>query len=91
MRAVDDSANIGAAATRSFSVRCPCSIFGATMPKTPAANDASSAELGIRFTPTADGYVTGIRFYKGTGNTGTHEGSLWTAAGQRLAQGDLQR
>ena len=27
-----------------------------------------------------------MRFYKGAGNTGTHVGSLWNAAGERLAQ-----
>ena len=26
------------------------------------------------------GYITGIRFYKGSGNTGTHVGHLWMAA-----------
>ena len=31
------------------------------------------------------GYVTGIRFYKGAGNTGTHVGHLWSATGQLLA------
>ncbi len=31
------------------------------------------------------GYVTGIRFYKGTGNTGTHIGHLWTSTGTLLA------
>ena len=28
--------------------------------------------------------MTGIRFYKGTANTGTHTGSLWNSAGTRL-------
>ena len=51
VRAVDDSANIGATATRAVNVTCPCSVFGATMPKTPAANDPSAVELGLRFTP----------------------------------------
>ena len=32
-----------------------------------------------------DGFVTGVRFYKGPQNTGTHTGSLWTASGQLLA------
>ena len=31
------------------------------------------------------GYVTGVRFYKGAGNTGAHVGSLWTSTGTRLA------
>ncbi len=32
-----------------------------------------------------NGSVTAIRFYKGTGNTGTHTGSIWTTSGTRLA------
>ena len=46
---------------------------------------ASRVELGLRFTPTVDGFVTGVRFYKGAGNTGTHVGSLWSR--QRAAAG----
>ncbi|BCW63529.1 hypothetical protein StoSoilB22_25020 [Arthrobacter sp. StoSoilB22] len=43
-------------------------------------------ELGTAFTVSQAGNVTGIRFYKGAGNTGTHVGSLWNSAGTRLAQ-----
>ena len=32
-----------------------------------------------------DGFITGVRFYKGSQNTGTHVGNLWTTSGQRLA------
>ena len=32
-----------------------------------------------------NGYITGIRFYKGSGNTGTHVGHLWTSTGTLLA------
>jgi hypothetical protein len=32
-----------------------------------------------------DGFISGVRFYKGTGNTGTHTGSLWSSTGTRLA------
>ncbi len=85
VRAVDDSANIGAAVTRSVAVSCPCSVFGTEVPGTPAANDASGAELGLRFSPVVDGFVNGVRFYKAAANTGTHVGSLWNTAGQRLA------
>ncbi|SDK96853.1 Ig-like domain-containing protein [Nocardioides sp. YR527] len=96
VRAVDDSANIGATATRTFNVSCGCSIFGETAipttwtavtgPATPSADDPSAAELGLRFTPLSDGYAAGVRFYKGAGNTGTHTGSLWSTSGERLAQ-----
>ena len=54
-------------------------------PQTPAANDAGAVELGLRFTPAADGFVTGVRFYKGTGNSGTHVGRLWSSTGTLLA------
>ncbi|WP_225285088.1 DUF4082 domain-containing protein [Nocardioides nematodiphilus] len=95
VRAVDDSANIGTAVSRSFAVACPCSIFGATPlpttwtsvtgPSAPAdTSDGSAVELGLRFTPQSDGFISGVRFYKGTGNTGTHVGSLWDSSGQRL-------
>ena len=103
VRAMDDSANIGATATRDRERSpVPCSVFGAGVPAIPAANDAGGAELGLRFTPTTDGFVTGVRFYKGTGNTGTHVGlaveqrrpaarqrHLHQRVGDRLAVGDL--
>ena len=41
--------------------------------------------LGVRFTADVDGTVTGVRFYKGPDNTGTHTGTLWTANGTALA------
>ncbi len=86
-RAVDDSSNIGPSSTASsLTVSCPCSIFGAQVPTTPATTDSSAVELGLRFTPTVDGFVTGVRFYKGTGNGGTHTGTLWSAGGTALAQ-----
>ncbi|NYE35529.1 hypothetical protein F4692_000633 [Nocardioides cavernae] len=86
VRAMDDSANIGTAATRAFDAQCPCSIFGGETPKIAAANDPHAVELGVRFVPLTDGFVTGVRFFKGTGNTGTHVGSLWSSSGERLAQ-----
>lgn len=87
VRATDDSANTGPVASRDVTVTCPCSIFGAEVPETPAADDGGAVELGLRFSPTADGFVAGVRFYKGTGNTGTHQGSLWSTAGALLATG----
>jgi hypothetical protein len=66
---------------------CPCTVFGDAVPGTAAADDPGAVELGMRFRTTADGFVTGVRFYKGAGNTGTHTGTLWSASGQRLATG----
>lgn len=66
---------------------CPCSIWAATaVPAKVSDPDTASVNLGVKFTASRDGYITGIRFYKGPYNTGTHVGTLWTATGTRLAQ-----
>lgn len=54
-------------------------------PKVLTWTDTHSIELGTKFKSSVAGYVTGIRFYKGPKNTGTHTGSLWDASGNRLA------
>ncbi len=65
---------------------CPCTAWtSSTTPGTASEPDASAVEVGVKFRTDVNGLITGIRFYKGTGNTGTHVGNLWTAAGQLLA------
>jgi hypothetical protein len=54
-------------------------------PQNPSATDNQSDELGVKFRADVNGYVMGIRFYKGTQNTGTHLGNLWTNTGTLLA------
>ena len=39
----------------------------------------------MKFSVDLDGLITGIRFYKGATNTGTHVGNLWNSAGTPLA------
>jgi hypothetical protein len=66
-------------------------LFAATdTPATPTVNDPQAVQLGVKFTSSQAGNVTGIRFYKGAGNTGTHVGSLWNATGTRLANATFQ-
>ncbi len=48
-------------------------------------NDATPVELGLKFRTAVNGYIGGIRFYKGTANTGVHTGSLWTLTGTLLS------
>ena len=38
----------------------------------------------MAFTPTVDGLVSGVRFFKDYRNTGTHIGTLWTSTGSSL-------
>jgi len=61
-------------------------IFEFGTPSVVDGGDPGSVELGVKFSPNADGSITGVRFYKSALNTGTHIGSLWTTAGTRLAQ-----
>jgi hypothetical protein len=57
-----------------------------TTPANPAVrNDNRSVTLGLKFQADVPGLVTGVRFYKGPGNAGTHTGTLWSATGTRLA------
>jgi hypothetical protein len=51
----------------------------------PAVGDAGAVELGVQFRSSVDGYITGLRFYKGSTNTGTHIANLWTSTGTLLA------
>jgi hypothetical protein len=55
------------------------------VPATLTTNDPNSAELGVKFSSSSVGQITGLRFYKGRQNTGTHTAHLWSATGQLLA------
>ncbi|MDR6506665.1 DUF4082 domain-containing protein [Arthrobacter oryzae] len=85
VRAVDDSANIGTATTRNVQLSGPYTVFGDQVPAVSDSQDGGAYELGMKVTPSVDGFITGVRFYKSTGNTGTHAGSVWDSNGQRLA------
>ena len=41
--------------------------------------------MGVRFRVDVDGFITGLRFYKASANTGTHVAHLWTNTGTLLA------
>ena len=88
-RAIDDSSNIQSSPstiniTVGGAASCPCTIFGGLVPTT-IDPDTAATEIGVKFRSDVAGYITGIRFYKASVNTGTHVGSLWTSTGTRLA------
>jgi Domain of unknown function (DUF4082)/Bacterial Ig-like domain/Bacterial Ig domain len=87
-RAVDDSANLEQpgddAGVEVIPHTCPCSIWDESF-SAPEDADSSAVEVGVKFRADTDGYIAGLRFYKTAGNTGTHVGRLWTAAGTPLA------
>jgi hypothetical protein len=88
-RATDDSGNIETPTDgESVTVNCPCGLYPQNYtPSDTAANDSTPLELGVKFTSSVNGWVAGIRFYKGAGNNGTHTGTLWTSTGTQLATG----
>jgi hypothetical protein len=98
-RAFDDIGNIETAGTVPASnaiavtvggggqAVCPCTIFQpASIPSSLNGNDNQSIELGVKFRTTTNGFITGIRFYKASGDNGTHIGHLWTSTGTSLGQ-----
>ncbi len=89
-RATDDSGNIetpAAGLTVTVVQRaCPCSIWSnAATPAEASRNDPNAIEVGVKFRSDVNGLITGLRFYKGPANTGTHVGHLWTSNGVLLA------
>ncbi|HEX2973309.1 MAG TPA: DUF4082 domain-containing protein, partial [Tepidisphaeraceae bacterium] len=57
----------------------------ATVPSIVTQTDPFPYELGVKFKASMDGYIAGIRFYKGPNNVGEHIGNLWDIAGNNLA------
>lgn len=102
VRAWDDSGNKGTAgstpASNAISVTvnttaltiCPCTVFtdaqAIQAPTTNAFTDYAAIVLGMRFRPTENGYITGVRFYKALNNNGVHTGMLYSNSGNLLAQ-----
>jgi hypothetical protein len=88
-RAVDDSGNIETPSD-SVSVNviphdCPCDAWGsAAIPSNVDSGDHNSVEVGVKFRADFSGYITGIRFYKASTNTGTHVGNVWSSSGTLL-------
>jgi hypothetical protein len=53
-------------------------------PANPAATDNTGIEVGTKFQTSVNGFITGLRFYKSSNNTGTHAGNLWSVNGTSL-------
>lgn len=88
-RAVDDSLNLEtptAGVSYKVSVSTALSLFSPSgTPATANVSDPNGVEVGFKFTSSTSGQITGIRFYKGSLNTGTHVVGLWSATGTLLA------
>ncbi|WP_345160964.1 N,N-dimethylformamidase beta subunit family domain-containing protein, partial [Pontibacter saemangeumensis] len=92
-RAFDDSGNLSSPITVNVSISgtssatCPCTVFQTSdTPSGSLQNDGQGLQLGMKFRTTVGGFITGIRFFKQIGNTGTHIGQLYNSTGTLLAQ-----
>ncbi|MCP6759285.1 MAG: DUF4082 domain-containing protein [Fischerella sp. CENA71] len=94
-RAIDDSGNLQTSETQvtvTVGSRCntnnPCSTIwdNSATPSVVTDPETSATELGVKFRSQVNGSITGIRFYKGPQNTGTHVGTLWSSNGTQLAR-----
>ena len=88
MRAVDDSFNVGAPSSVTFTVGpavCPCSIFPADVPPAVDGNDGQAIEVGVKVRSDQTGTLSGVRLYKATGDTITLTGHVYSSTGILLA------
>jgi hypothetical protein len=70
---------------------CPCTLLASTTPVSTGLDvqdgrpgSGLTYELGMKFTVDKTMRLTAIRYYKDAGETGTHVGRLWNAAGTSL-------
>jgi hypothetical protein len=81
-----NTAGAGPASTATSAVTPQDTILDFTgSPINVDSGDGSAITVGMKFTASANGSVTGIRFYKASTNAGTHVAALWSATGTLLA------
>jgi hypothetical protein len=91
-KATDDKAAVTTSAVVSVTVNpggfaCPCTVFEPTAgPANQLYSDGKALQLGMKFRSSVSGFVSGVRFFKQSGNTGTHIGQLYSSTGSLLAQ-----
>jgi hypothetical protein len=56
------------------------------VPTPGVGDDGQPVNLGLRFRSASDGFIRSIRFWKRTGNNGTHIGTLWSNTGTKLGE-----
>jgi hypothetical protein len=65
---------------------CPCTLYDASEAPLGQAVQDATLEVGVKLRSDQGGYISAIRFYKQSNNTGTHVGHVWSASGQLLGE-----
>ncbi|MDQ1293147.1 MAG: hypothetical protein QG608_1028, partial [Actinomycetota bacterium] len=63
----------------------PVTIFGSSVPRSPADRDTSAVRLAVRFSSTEDGLVSAVRFWATSSNTGPRTVRMFDGNGNTLA------
>ncbi len=80
-----DGTPLGTPVSWSFTTAaCPCQLFGDQAQ--PAAQPAGTYELGVKIRVDQPQELSSIRFYKASGETGAHTGSVWGPNGVALTR-----
>ncbi|WP_189606413.1 Ig-like domain-containing protein, partial [Salinimicrobium marinum] len=53
---------------------CPCNVFSSEERPSGILWSGSPLQVGMKFRSSENGFITGVRFYKQSGNTGVHTG-----------------
>ncbi|HSX34116.1 MAG TPA: DUF4082 domain-containing protein [Candidatus Saccharimonadales bacterium] len=85
VKAFDAAGNSTAGGSQPSITLVPTSIWVNGDSAATVDTDPTPLELGTKFKPLVDGKVSGVRFYKASGATGTHVGSLWASGGAQMA------
>ncbi|MBE7436701.1 MAG: DUF4082 domain-containing protein [Anaerolineales bacterium] len=62
-----------------------CMLWGDSFTPSDVSSNSEAVELGVRFRSSLGGYITGLRYYRGSGDTVAHPGHLWASNGTLLA------
>jgi len=66
---------------------CPCGLFSNTdTPTVAAIHDGVPVTLGTRFSTDTAGEILGLEFYRSVGETGAHNGWLYSTTGEVIAE-----
>ena len=87
-RATDDSLNTETPSpglTVSVTPAGSTLFAGTAVPDSVTQLDPNSVELGVKFSASTSGTITGLRFYKDSINIGAHTAHLWSSTGSLLA------
>jgi hypothetical protein len=80
-----DGTPLGTPVSWSFTTAaCPCQLFGAQAQ--PASQPAGTFELGVKIRVDQPEELASVRFYKASGETGSHTGTVWGPNGVALAR-----